>query len=337
MPKQVTRQDVARYAGVSTTVISYVLNSGPKRVAPATQQRVLEAIQLLGYRPNAAARALKLGSTELFGLVIPDTTNPYFAELSRAIEEAADAKGYALLVTNSAGTQAQERKLLQKLASRQVDGILLVSMESDPDPSIFAAANVPVVLLDRAVGTEGLVTVGVDYRSGSRMGVQHLIGHGHTNIGLVVGGGSSGSAADREHGWLDALAGAGLDEGPVAHVDFSRAGGYEGGKRLLNRARPPTAIFASSDMQAIGVLRAVHEAGIRVPEDMAVMTFDGSIESEFSWPPLTAVRQPIQQMAEAAIDALVGKTQSEPSRYLCFPTELIVRASCGCLPSAPVL
>ena len=328
--KRVTRQDVARYAGVSTAVISYVINSGPRPVAPATEERVLDAIRLLGYQPNAAARALKLGSTELLGLVLPDSTNPYFAELARAIEEAADEKGYALLLTNSAGNQARERNLVRKLISRQVDGLILTSMEADPDLSSLLTANIPVVLLDRGKGAEGVVTVGVDYRVSSKAGVQHLVEHGHTNIGLVMGGALVGTAIDRELGWLDALREANLPEGPVAHVEFSRAGGYEGAKRLLNRPDRPTAIFASSDMQAIGVLRALHEDGLDVPGDVAVISFDGSIECEFSWPPLTAVRQPIQQMAAAAVNAVTSTDASRHSGYLRYPTELDIRSSCGC-------
>lgn len=334
--KSVTRQDVARYAGVSTAVISYVINSGPKRVAPATRERVLEAIRVLGYRPNAAARALKLGSTELLGLIVPDITNPYFAELSRAVEEVADERGYALLLTNSAGEVGHERKLLRKLLSRQIDGLLLASVEAQPDLSAVSAANIPVVLLDRGVGMSGVTALGVDYRASSRDGVRHLIEHGHTEIGLVVGGTDfAGTAADRERGWLDALTEAGLPEGPVARADFSRTGGYDGAKRLLNRKHPPTAIFASSDMQAIGVLRALHEAGLDVPRDIAVVSFDGSVESEFSWPPLTAVRQPVTAIAKGALDVLTSRLDREPgeqqhAEYLSYPTQLLIRRSCGC-------
>jgi LacI family transcriptional regulator len=334
--KSVTRQDVARYAGVSTAVISYVINSGPKGVAPATRERVLEAIRVLGYRPNAAARALKLGSTELLGLIVPDITNPYFAELSRAIEEVADERGYALLLTNSAGEVGKERKLLRKLISRQIDGLLLASVEPEPDLSAVSAANIPVALLDRGTGMNGVTAFGVDYRASSREGVRHLIEHGHSDIGLVVGGAEfAGTAADREHGWLDALTEAGLPEGPVARGDFSRVGGYDGAKRLMNREHPPTAIFASSDMQAIGVLRALHEAGLDVPGDVAVVSFDGSIECEFSWPPLTAVRQPVAAMAKGALDMLTSRHDQErdgqqTAKYLSYPTQLVTRSSCGC-------
>lgn len=334
--KSVTRQDVARYAGVSTAVISYVINSGPKRVAPATRERVLEAIRVLGYRPNAAARALKLGSTELLGLIVPDITNPYFAELSRAIEKVADERGYALLLANSAGEVGQERKLLRKLISRQIDGLLLASVEPEPDLSAVSSANIPVALLDRGRGMDGVTAIGVDYRASSREGVRHLIEHGHTDVGLVVGGADFvGTATERERGWLDALTAAGLPEGPVARAEFSRTGGYGGAKRLLNRKQPPTAIFASSDMQAIGVLHALHEEGLQVPTDVAVVSFDGSIESEFSWPPLTTVRQPIAAMAKGALDVLTSSHDQEhgsqqQAEYLSYPTELVIRHSCGC-------
>lgn len=334
--RRVTRQDVARYAGVSNAVISYVINSGPRNVAPATREKVLEAIRVLDYRPNAAARALKLGSTELLGLVVPDATNPYFAELARAVEQAADEKGYALLLTSSALDTDRERKLLKKLISRQVDGLLLASMESNPDLSAVSAANIPVVLLDRSEASDGIVAVGVNYRAASRMGVQHLIGHGHTNIGLVVGNDNGPTAIAREQGWLDALHEARLSEGPIARAEFSRVGGLEAGKRLLNRDKPPTAVFVSSDMQAVGVLRALHEAGARIPEDVAVVSFDGTIETEFSWPPLTAVRQPTELMAGGAIKALVDPASQRPGDFLTFPTQLVTKTSCGCHLSAVV-
>jgi LacI family transcriptional regulator len=134
----------------------------------------------------------------------------------------------------------------------------------------------------------------------------------------------------REQGWLQALAAAGLPEGPIVRGEFTREGGYAAGQRLVASASHPTAVFASSDMQAIGILRALHEAGVSVPQDMALTSFDGSAEAEFSWPALTTVEQPVRAMAEAAVSALVGETKGSPPEHRLFPTRLRIRQSCGC-------
>ena len=258
----VTRKDVARYAGVSAAVVSYVVNGGPKNVAPATAARVREAIEVLGYRPNAAARALKMGSSRILGLIVPDTRNPFFTELAHAVEEEASAMGYAVLMTNSDGTMAKERNHIRNLAARQVDGVFLASNMFDPDLSELQAANIPSVLLNTNREAKGFATVGTDLRAGARVAVEHLIGHGHATIALAMGSNVAGEVDGRELGWLDALAAAGLPEGPIVRSLFTRDGGYLAGQRLLASAARPTAIFASSDMQAIGILRALNEAGV---------------------------------------------------------------------------
>ena len=169
---------------------------------------------------------------------------------------------------------------------------------------------------------------------GASLAVEHLVRvHHHQTVGLVVGGMDSPSADPREQGWQRAVRAAGLADGPIARVDWSREGGYEGGHRLLSSPNPPTAIFASSDLQAVGLLRAAHERGLRVPEDLAVIGFDGTKESEFCWPPLTVVAQPIQQMARTAVQLLLDGQR--PEGYTRFVGELVVRQSCGCSPNQP--
>ncbi|HET7140669.1 MAG TPA: LacI family DNA-binding transcriptional regulator [Arthrobacter sp.] len=326
----VTRKDVARYAGVSTAVVSYVVNGGPKKVAPATEAKVQDAIRVLGYRPNAAARALKLGSSETLGLIVPDNSNPFFSLFAHAVEDAATALGYALVLSNSDGNLAKERRNIRNLAARQVDGVLLASVLFEPDLEVLETAGIPSVLLNQERDAPGFNSVGVDLAAGARMAVEHLIGHGHTNIGLAIGTNVSNDLDGREVGWLNALRDAGLPEGPTARSEFDRPGGYAAGKRLLASGNRPTAIFASSDMQGIGILRAVHEAGLTVPGDIALVSFDGSIESEYSWPALTTVAQPVRAMAESAVRALVGEGRERELQHRIFPTELIIRQSCGC-------
>jgi LacI family transcriptional regulator len=310
--------------------VSYVVNGGPKKVAPGTEAKVQDAIRILGYRPNAAARALKLGSSETIGLVIPDNSNPFFSLLAHAVEDAAAELGYALLLTNSDGNLAKERRNIRNLASRQVDGVVLASVLFEPDLEALESAEIPAVLLNHGGQAPGFNSVGVDLASGATTAVEHLIGHGHTNIALAMGTNVGNDFDLREQGWLQALTAAGLPEGQIFRGAFSREGGYAVGRRLVAAANRPTAIFASSDMQAIGILRAIHEAGLTVPGDIALTSFDGAAEAEYSWPALTTVEQPVRVMAEAAVNALVGAARGRAAEHRIFPTELRIRQSCGC-------
>lgn len=324
----VTRAEVARYAGVSSAVVSYVINSRTKSVAPATAERVREAIRILGYKPNAAARALRMGSTETLGLIVPRSDNPFFAQFAHAVEEAAAQHGYVLVLANSNGSLTQERLHLRTFLSRQIGAVLLASVVSDPDLTDLNSADVPVALLNRGSPIDGFAAIGVDLRQGAKDAVNHLIEHGHSTIGLLGGNYSMDDTDHRELGWLDALAQHGLREGPVVRAPFTMEGGYAGGKRLLAAAQRPTAIFVSSDWQAFGALRALHEAGVKVPEDIAVVSFDGSAESAYMWPALTTVKQPLEPMAIAAVEAVLPGMPAP--RHQIFPTELIIRDSCGC-------
>jgi LacI family transcriptional regulator len=314
----VTRNDVAEYAGVSTAVVSYVVNEGPRKVAPETRERVLDAIRALGYRPNATARALRMGTTRTFGLITPDGGNPLFAELAKAIDREAAARGYVVLQTSADGDPVTERAKIAELLTRQVSGLVLVAPTADPS---LDDVEVPVIAINRVLPT--VSSVRPAYREGARAGVEHLVSHGHRVIGLVIGGAGH---PERELGWRDALTAAGLTEGPIARATFSREGGYRAAQTLLSAE--PTAIFASSDLQAIGVLRALHEAGVRVPEDVAVAAFDGTPETEYTWPPLTVVRQPVELVAREAVRRLIDG--EDAMEALTVPTELILRRSCGC-------
>ncbi|WP_328324434.1 LacI family transcriptional regulator [Kribbella sp. NBC_00382] len=316
----VTRNDVAQYAGVSTAVVSYVVNEGPRAVAPETRERVLEAIRVLGYRPNATARALRMGTTRTLGLITPDGGNPLFAELAKAIDKEASARGYVVLQTSTDGDPVTEQAKIAELLIRQVSGLLLVAPTDAPD---LTEVSIPVVAINRVLSE--VSSVRPQYREGARAGVEHLIAHGHRSIGLVVGGIANG---ERELGWRDALHQAGLPDGPIARAHFSRQGGYGAGRDLLTATDRPTAIFASSDLQAVGALRSIHEAGLRVPDDIAVLAFDGTAETEYTWPPLTVIRQPLERMALDAVSRLIDG--QDAIEAIAYPTELILRTSCGC-------
>ncbi|MWJ37109.1 LacI family DNA-binding transcriptional regulator [Clavibacter michiganensis] len=328
---QVTRSDVARYAGVSTAVVSYVVNSGPRPVAEATAARVRDAIRVLGYRPNASARALRTGSTQMIGLVVPEIGNPHFAEMAVAVEQCAARHGHAVLLVNSGNDPQLERSLIRTLTARQVDGIIVSTVQHDTtvvDPSTL---GVPVVLLNTFSAHDGVETVGVDAREGARIGVEHLVSHGHSRIALVIGG---AEVEARERGWHDATRAAGLPDGPIAREVFTREGGYLGTLRLFGGSDRPTALFASSDMQAVGALRALGELGLRVPEDVAVVSFDGTDEAAYASPQLTVVRQPVEQIAEEAVSRLIAPDPARGPHHASFTPTLVVGRSCGC-PAPP--
>jgi LacI family transcriptional regulator len=332
---RVTRATVARHAGVSTAVVSYVLNDGPRPVAESTRERVLRSIEVLGYRPDAVARALKTRRTHTIGLLVPDNSNPYFAELAKAIEDSAYARGYALLLGNSDNDRERENLQLAALRDRQVDGLLVIGTSADADLSDSRHDHTRVVLLDRIAGTLPYPSVVVDNRRGAYEGVRHLVRHGHERVLCIAGPGDVPAAVDREEGWRAAMSEAGLStEELVIRTRFSRQEGYDAARAILTRTPRPTAIFASSDLQGIGVLRACYELALGVPRDIAVVAFDGTQESEFTSPPLTVIQQDIQTIAETGVSVLLSQEPAGQPAHVIAPCRLVIRSSCGCLHSS---
>jgi LacI family transcriptional regulator, galactose operon repressor len=327
--RHVTVADVARYAGVSPAVVSYVVNDGPRKVAPTTANRVREAIAVLGYRPNSSARALRTGTTAMLGLVLPGASNTFFGEYADVIYDAADRAGFALLTASSGANASTEHELIEDLASRNVDGILVATMMTKADISAVRHPGLPIVLINCPFAVPGFRTLGPDAVDGSRRVVEHLLTvHDHRSVALITGEAGVPEPEARETGWRDALRSHGRPEGILMRTNFTRQGGYDAAKSLLARSDRPTAIFATSDLQAFGVLRAIRERKLDVPGDIALVSFDGIEESGFCWPPLTVTKQPVQAMANAAIAAL--QAGGEPGHEL-FEMELIIRQSCGCM------
>lgn len=327
----VNRNDVARKAAVSTAVVSYVMNGGPRAVSAATRARVQAAVDELGYRPNALARALKLRRTAVLGIVVPDSSNPYFAELARAVEDAAFAQGMTLILGNSAEDPARELAYISTFLNGRVDGILIISSSRSPEVlELLEASGLPVVFVDRAPADTRYSAIEVDNRGGGRLAMDHLLEHGHRKIAVMSG--PSPQAEVRLLGALSAIADRpDVELATTDPVPFTRRASHQAALDLLDRIDRPSAIFTVADEQAIGVLRAAADLKIRVPEELAVVSFDGIPEAAFTVPGLSTVGQPFTRMAQEAVVLLTELVESDrnPHREV-LPVELIRRGSCGC-------
>lgn len=322
-----TRHDVALLAGVSDAVVSYTLN-GHAPVAAETASRVRDAVEKLHYQPNQAARALKSGSAKALALVSPSGEdgvfgNPFLGQFASAVIDKARGLGYALYVASADDGPQGVRDVASAFVVRQVDGILLLSRDGDFRLSLDTL-GIPWVQLNATNPPEDTLSVGVDEYEGGVAVTEHLIGHGYRRIAFI----GEGPGEPRHDAWDATCRSRGITPIFLAVGSYSHAAGYEAGLKLADSTDRPTAVFAASDMLAVGLLQGLHERQIRVPDQMAVASFDGSWEGRFASSPLTSFSQPIDTMAEAAIRKLLSEDQS--AAHETFPGELIIRSSCGC-------
>ncbi|MHA6512921.1 LacI family DNA-binding transcriptional regulator [Tessaracoccus sp. Z1128] len=323
-----TRDDVARLAGVSSAVVSYVVNNGPRPVAEATRTRVLEAIDKLGYRPNAAARSLIMGRSDLVGLIVPDVRNPYFAALAQAVEVEARAQGVNLVLAQ--GATGHLAHLVESLSGHLVAGIISAAVPEPAALEIILRNKITMVRLSLVPPDVDATSVLPDFYNGAVDAVRHLVEvHGHTRIALVVGSDHPEDESvidDRFRGWRDVLGAAGLPTDAVIRVHWSLTAGRDAARRLVRDFPECTAVFTMSDQQGIGLIAGLHELGRSIPGDIAVTSFDGSPEAEFTYPPLTTASVPMDAMAKAA----VARLMKPGLKAIVFRPELILRGSCGC-------
>ncbi|HEY9336254.1 MAG TPA: LacI family DNA-binding transcriptional regulator [Kribbella sp.] len=327
-----TARDVAERAGTSTAVVSYVFNNGPRPVSAETRRRVLEAAAELDYRPNILARALSAGRTYSLGLLIPQIRNPYFATLAEHLENYARRHDHLLLIGDSAGDPEQESAHIGSFIERKVDGVVLVSLLVEPAIQRFAAAGVPVVALHPVPDGVTVSTLSIDYVAGAEASATHLLSHGYRTLGVVTGPEESPGTAEHRRGIERALTAHPRASARYVAAPVSRFAARDAVRPWFAQKRPPRAIYCSTDEQAFGVLFAAWEAGLRVPEDVAVMGFDGTSECTVTIPPLASVRQPIEETARRAVELLLDRTDPPAARHV-LDYELVPSTSCGCTES----
>jgi len=306
-----TIREVAKIAGVSVTTVSHVLNQ-TRFVATETEQRVKRAMLETGYRPNMLARSLRRGETRTLGLIVPDSANPFFAEVARKIEELAFNQQYSVILCNSDGNLEKERRYSEVLFNQQVDGIIFVASGDDTQSvSELIHQKMPVVVMDRILDPIMVDTVISDNFLGGYLATKYLLELGHREIAIIRGPSNLTPSAERVTGYIKAMSEYNIDPPKSFFLvgDFHPRSGFEAGLQLLKETQRPTAIFACNDLMAIGVIRAICGQGFQVPDDISVIGYDDIELANYTQPALTTYSQPITELAKSVLDLLYNRIQ----------------------------
>ncbi|MGY6031802.1 ribose operon transcriptional repressor RbsR [Phytobacter sp. AG2a] len=303
-------KDVARVAGVSTSTVSHVINND-RFVSDAIREKVESAIKALNYAPSALARSLKINQTRTIGMLITASTNPFYSELVRGVERSCFERGYSLVLCNTEGDEQRMNRNLETLMQKRVDGLLLLCTEThQPSQEILQRyPSVPTVMMDWAPFDGDSDLIQDNSLLGGDMATQYLIQKGYTHIACITGPLDKTPARLRLEGYRAAMANAGLTvhEGDEIIGDFEFAGGLEAMQTLLARDVRPQAVFIGNDAMAFGAYQALYQAGLHVPQDIAIVGYDDIELARYMTPPLTTVHQPKDELGELAIDVLIHR------------------------------
>lgn len=327
-----TIKDVALRAGVSVTTVSHVVND-TRHVSAKGRERVELAIRELGYVPNAMARSLKSNTTSTLGMLIPNSSNPYFAEIVRIVEDRCFGAGYTLVLCNTDDEPRRQSVYLQVLAERRIDGLIVVSTGDDDSlVTQLQGLRIPTVLVDREIADPSCDLVETAHMQGGLLAVRHLLSLGHKRIACIGGPVGLTPSEQRIEGWRMALAEAGTTPNADALLwrgAFTSQSGYEAMHAILRTEHPPSAVFVCNDLMAIGALRAAHESGVHVPDELSIVGFDDIELSAYTSPPLTTVAQPKERIGALAVDMLLERVggKRRDARKVVLQPELRVRAS----------
>jgi LacI family transcriptional regulator len=341
MRSSVTIRDVARVAKVHPGTVSRALNVETRALVNAeTAERVLQAAEVLGYRPNRIARGLKTNRSYTIGVLIPDITNPLFPPILRGIEDRLGEEGYTSLIVNTDNDPERERSHLEAMRGRQVDGFISATARLDREllAEVAAGGAPPLVLVNRSLEDGSVPAVAVNDRQGIRLAVDHVAALGHTRIGHVAGPQNISTGHRRYLGFLEAMQAVGLDAS-AEHVRFARWFIEDEGARvcaeLLDQTPDLTAIVAGNDLLAIGCYDALEARGLRCPDDLAIVGFNDMPFVDRLHPPLTSVRVPQREIGTVAADLLLQRLGdgSERAREILLEPTLIVRGSTAAPPA----
>jgi LacI family transcriptional regulator len=326
-------KEVAARAKVSTATISRTINQS-SLVTPETAERVWRVIHELGFYPNTQARALVSGRSNIFGLIISDISNPFFPELVKSFEDSAIRRNYEVIVANTDYKSERMAVCVRRMIERKVDGVAIMTSEMDrPLIDELARQQQPIVFLDLGKVKPYISNIAVDYGKGIREAVQHLVSREHRRFAFISGPLSLKSSQTRRSAVLSHLRSCGISDRQLLVVEGNHKidGGEAAMRQILASARNPTAILASNDLTAIGALRAIHNAGLRVPQDISLVGFDDIELAQFTQPALTTVRLSREEIGREAFSALYAATEdnSTAGQEIRISTSLIVRESTG--------
>ena len=325
-------KDVARLAGVSTSTVSHVINKD-RFVSDAVTEKVDAAIKTLNYAPSALARSLKLNQTRTIGMLITASTNPFYSELVRGVERSCFERGYSLVLCNTEGDEQRMNRNLETLMQKRVDGLLLLCTEThQPSLEIMQRyPSIPSVMMDWAPFDGDSDLIQDNSLLGGDMATRYLIERGHTRIACIAGPLDKTPARLRLEGYREAMHNAKLliPDGYEITSDFEFGGGLEAMQQLLKHPERPDAVFVGNDAMAFGAYQALYQAGLRIPQDMAVIGYDDIELARYMTPPLTTIHQPKDELGELAIDVLIHRIAQpgQKQQRMQLTPELVVRGS----------
>lgn len=333
---ELTLEDIAKLVGVSRSTVSRVINESP-HVSPEVRKRVQKAIRVSGYQPNAAARSLASRRSSMIGLVLPRSvssffTDPFFPQLTQGIAFGCNNNDLTLSLF-LVGNKEDEEKIYPRISRHGLlDGILVqAGVQEDPLIEALLKTDLPTVLIGRPFHPSGINYIDVDNINAALSATNHLLSLGYKRIATITGVKGSSVTIDRLEGYKKALLNFGreIDETLIRDGDFTEESGYRAMKEILQAK--PDALFAGSDMMAVGAIRAAQEAGLRIPGDLGVVGFDDIPTNSFTKIQLTTIRQPIMRLGIKAVELLIDLIENgtAPARRLILDTELVIRESCG--------
>jgi LacI family transcriptional regulator len=326
----VSLRDVAKAAKVSVGTVSNVLNR-PEIVASQTRMRVSETIKELGFVPNGLARQLRFGNSRTIGLIVPDISNPFFTEVARGVEDGANKRDYAVFLCNSDATTAKEDRYIDVLIGQQVRGVLLSPSDIKSNRlDEMKKRGISVALLDRELKGNNQCSVSVDDIHGGRIAIEYLVDLGHTNIAWVCGPDTIPQIADRGAGVAKAVKVAGVNVQTLRVTSQNSAQGEEMAKAILQLPSIPTAVFCGNDLLALGVMRGLMSAKIKVPDQISILGYDDINFASSAAVPLSSIAQPAYQIGVTAADLLLSECEdgdSHQHQQIRFQPQLIERSS----------